>query len=130
MLVNRKNTGNNRVEFISYDGKWPCLCSGVLTLKIDGEIVKFGHHTMMGHWNKKTNNWFYKDENPDKPNYERFWSSGGSCGFESGWTNEYVHTAEWKIDVEELPEKFVELASEIDEVFNENVTWGCCGGCL
>lgn len=27
------------VKFISYDGKWPCLCSGHLILEIDGEIV-------------------------------------------------------------------------------------------
>lgn len=130
MLVNRKNTENNRVEFINYDGEWPCLCMGVLTLKIDGEIVKFGHHAMKGHWNEKLQKYVYEDEDPDKPNYETFWASGGSCGFESEWTNEYVHQAEWEIDYSELPEKYWELAEEIDRVFNMNVPQGCCGGCL
>ena len=31
----------NRVEFISYNGEYPCLCSGELVLKIDGNIVKW-----------------------------------------------------------------------------------------
>lgn len=28
------------VEFVSYTGEYPNLCSGILTVKIDGEIVK------------------------------------------------------------------------------------------
>lgn len=31
----------DRVEFISYDGKYPNLCSGELVLKIDGDIVRW-----------------------------------------------------------------------------------------
>lgn len=31
------------VEFVSYDGKWPCLCGGTLTVRIDGEEVAFPH---------------------------------------------------------------------------------------
>ena len=26
-------------EFIGYDGKWPALCGGTLTVKIDGKVV-------------------------------------------------------------------------------------------
>ena len=29
------------IEFISYDGKYPNLCSGVLTLRVDGQIRQF-----------------------------------------------------------------------------------------
>ena len=130
MLVNRKSSGNNRVEFVSYDGAWPNLCSGVLTLNIDGEIVKFGHHCMSTHWHEDIQQWVHEDEDPNKPNYESFWSSGGSCGFKSDWTDEYVYQAEWKIDIEELPEKFWDLADELDRVINENIPQGCCGGCL
>jgi len=28
------------IEFVSYDGKWPCLCMGTLTLKIEGKKVQ------------------------------------------------------------------------------------------
>ena len=30
------------VEFVSYTGEFPNLCRGVLTLRIDGEEVRFG----------------------------------------------------------------------------------------
>lgn len=43
MLVNKNNEHSQNVEFVSYTGKFPNLCSGVLTLRIDGENVKFGH---------------------------------------------------------------------------------------
>ena len=25
------------IEFVSYTGEWPCLCSGTLTIKVDGK---------------------------------------------------------------------------------------------
>lgn len=28
MLINRNNNETNHVEFVSYSGKWPNLCSG------------------------------------------------------------------------------------------------------
>jgi hypothetical protein len=30
------------IEFVSYNGKYPNLCSGKLTVKIDGKEVSFG----------------------------------------------------------------------------------------
>lgn len=35
------------VEFISYDGKFPCLCSGTLVLRIDGEEVVFPKYSLV-----------------------------------------------------------------------------------
>lgn len=105
MLVNTGTiTTESHVKFISYDGKWPNLCSGILTLKINNETVWFGH---------------------GKPN-GCFWRSGG--GFNPNYEGTYQK--EWIIDVEELPEQYRKYATEIDKVFNENVEWGCCGGCI
>lgn len=117
----RDNNRNNRVEFISYSGTWPYLCHGVLSLKIDGKIYNFGHNYL--HLDTKTGQ--FLDENPENPNYERFWSSGGyiGCDYE-------VHTDKWLIDPNSLPVELRDLSSEIDEVFNENVMYGCCGGCI
>lgn len=108
MLVNYSSDSNSHVKFISYTGRYPNLCSGTLTLEIDGVEYKFGRN--------------YKEPKAD---FNSFWSSGG------GITREYnVYSGEWRIDVSELPEQFRKYASEIDEVFNSNVRWGCCGGCI
>ena len=99
------------VEFCSYTGKWPNLCSVVLTVKIDGEEVSFGS--------------IYKDAQ-----YEGFWSSGGSCFFTNGYQNEHVTKGPWVIHKDLLPEKYVKYADELISVMNEHVRYGCCGGCL
>ena len=109
MIINSTEKRNGNVKFISYTGKYPCLCMGILTLEIEGEKYKFGD---IG------------------GEFDSFWSSGGSCGFTNNYADSYVNENEWIIDEEELPEKFRKYAKEIDEVFNENVTWGCCGGFL
>ena len=99
----RSSSVENNVKFISYTGKWPNLCSGDLTLEINGKTYKFG----------------YGQE------YPSFWTSGGSCSIRHG-----VSYGEWEIDVDDLPEELRKYALEIDRVFNENVDYGCCGGCL
>lgn len=95
------------VKFIEYTGEYPNLCSGVLTLEIDGEKAVFGYDQQ----------------------HQKFWSSGGSVWFDDDW-NDYTAIGEWQIDVDELPEQYKKYAKEIAEVFNENVEYGCCGGCI
>ena len=125
MLVNKNNKSEtSRVKFISYTGKYPNLCSGVLTLEINGKEYKFGHNYSSYHIDDKGVGRF-TDEDQKHPNFDQFWSSGGCIT--SNWG---VESGEWIIDVEELPEQFKELADEIDKVFNENVEYGCCGGCI
>ena len=60
----------------------------------------------------------------------QFWSSGGKCGFRNDYSDSYVDEDEWRIDTDDLPTELLDYAEEIDEVFNENVPYGCCGGCL
>lgn len=129
MLVNKKNSNTSRVKFISYTGEYPNLCSGVLTLEIDGKEYKFGHDFTMYHFHKDINDWVQEDEDPQNPNFNSFWSSSGCVSHDEDWNWEVEHN-EWEIDVEELPEQFWDVAAEIDEVFNVNVRWGCCGGCV
>ena len=87
------------VKFVSYTGKYPNLCSGNLTLLIDGKTVKFDS---------------IKD---------RFWAIGGFISDDY----EYVYKEEWIISIDDLPEKYRKYAYEIDRVFNEHVPHGCCG---
>lgn len=129
MIVNRKNTGKERVKFISYTGEYPNLCSGVLTLEIDGVEYKFGHDYRNYHVDEN-GNWRYTDEDPNNPNFNSFWTSGGSVtGSGPDWEFEVSHD-EWEIDVDELPEQFWDVANEINTVINENIPYGCCGGCI
>lgn len=107
MLVNQNNN-ETHVKFISYTGEYPCLCFGNLTLEIDGIEYTFGN------------------SNTD---FASFWHSGGSVWFDDEW-GEHVEGGEWSIDVDDLPEQFRKYVQEIDSVFNENVEWGCCGGCV
>lgn len=119
MLVNTPKE-TNHVEFVSYSGEYPNLCSGVLVLRIDGLEYGFGHE--VGSYDFKTNK--YKDHN-----CKQFWHSGGSICADKDW-NFDVHQGEWEINADEIPEEFRKYAAEIDRVFNDNVPWGCCGGCI
>lgn len=91
------------VEFVSYSGRYPYLCEGVLILKIDGEEYAFGQSAY----------------------FPAFWNSGGWLGCE-----EDTYQGEWKIYESAIPEQFRMYSEEIDKVFNNNVEFGCCGGCL
>lgn len=109
MLINSNNESETEhVKFISYTGEYPNLCSGDLTLEIDGEKVLFA--SIM---------------NKNKGVYPSFWHSGG---YISGDYEAY--TGEWQIDINEIPEEYRKYAREIDESFNANVPYGCCGGCI
>lgn len=90
------------IEFISYNGAYPCLCCGTLVIKVNGKEYTF-------------------DE-------DSFWVSGGSCYYSN--EEEEVTTAPWIVLESELPEELKPYASEIEEVINENILYGCCGGCL
>lgn len=113
MLTNTELIPNSisHIKFISYDGKWPNFCRGELILEIDGEKVSFRYP----HFGEKCDSM-----------YRPFWTSGG--GMNPGYEGTY--SGEWEIDVLKLPKQYRKYASEIDRVFNENVEWGCCGGCI
>ena len=108
MVINREfYERNGHVKFISYMGRFPNMCRGVLTLEIDGKRYTFGCPFGEPH-----------------PDFGMFWTSGGDVS-----DNDNVQTGEWIINMVLLPMEFHEYADEIDRVFNENVEYGCCGGC-
>lgn len=88
------------VEFVSYDGKYPCLCMGTLTIRVDGKTYRFNHAM----------------------------ASGGYVWHDSDWNYDVEHD-DWKIDLREHPE-LEPYKEEITRVVNENVEHGCCGGCI
>ena len=90
-----------KIEFVSYDGEFPNLCSGTLVIKVDGKEYSIKNALI----------------------------SGGNVWFDDDW-NDYVSSGEWSVDSDELPDELKPYIDEITEVVNENVEWGCCGGCI
>lgn len=97
-----------KIKFVSYDGRYPNLCSGKLTLKIDDKEVTFGYHG----------------------NYPSFWCSGGRVCADKDW-NFTVESGPWEFsDIRDLPDFLKGHEQELINIFNDNVGWGCCGGCV
>lgn len=90
-----------RLKFVSYDGAYPNLCSGTLKMELDGKIITFPSHSLC---------------------------SGGSVWFDDNWS-EHVEAGEWTISgfPKDFPEELKEYAQEL---VNQNVSFGCCGGCV
>lgn len=88
------------VEFVSYDGKWPCLCYGTLTIKVNEKLYRFNNAMI----------------------------SGGHICCGTDW-DMWAEEGDWKINLEEHPE-LETYKEEIENVVNENVVHGCCGGCI
>lgn len=97
------------VKFINYEAGPYCWCGDVLTVEIEDVIIHFGYH--------------------DECDYKRFWSSGGSCGFDADW-NAIVETGPWCFDRDDFPRCFDAYFEDICDLFEANVPHGCCGGCL
>ena len=90
------------VEFVSYDGKWPCLCYGTLIIKVNEKTYSFT---------------------------EAMISGGRICGGpHTGW-DMWAEQDPWELSLEEHPE-LEQYKEEITRVVNENVPYGCCGGCI
>ena len=89
------------LEFYSYDGKYPNLCSGELIFLLGGEKIVFPKYCL---------------------------SSGGGVSFSKDW-EEHVSSGNWTIS--DWPENFPEgLKQEAEDLVNSNVRKGCCGGCV
>lgn len=95
-----------KIEFVSYDGHYPNLCSGTLIVKIDGKEIKFNSCL----------------------------SSNGSCYFTNDYQDEHVEEGDWEFRLDNKERQKLNLTVEdiekIEELANENITHGCCGGCL
>ena len=106
-----------KIEFIEYDGEYPCLCMGTLKVKIDGKEIIFSDSDKL----------IYK-----KNCYPKFWRSGGTIKsnfFEDMWAEK----GEWELSAyrdEDYPKEILDILNDLIEVFNENVPYGCCGGCI
>lgn len=89
---------------VIYDGKWPCLCMGHLKINIDGILWDFGTHAL---------------------------SSGGHIEHDGYFNNWETYSGEWTIDDYSWPKDFPEdMKKAVLDKVNEEIPWGCCGGCI
>lgn len=89
------------IEFVDYSGSWPSLCSGVLTIRVNGKEYEL----------------------------RSILSSGGSVSFDDNWSEE-ITDGPWQLWEGGLPEEIRKYAPEIEDLVNSNIPWGCCGGCV
>ena len=96
----KTNLNKMNIEVL-YDGKYPCLCFGNLTVIINNIKWKFPDNCLL---------------------------SGGSVSFDKDWISE-ITEGDWVID--KWPEGFPEeLKEEVLEKINNTIPLGCCGSCL
>ena len=87
---------------VEYSGAWPCLCMGELKVTINGVVYDFPFNCL---------------------------TSGGSTYFRDGYSQAHVDKGPWEIN--KWPDNFPkEYKAATLEAVNENIPWGCCGGCL
>lgn len=107
------------VKFVEYTGSFPNLCSGLLTLEIDEKKYTFGYE-------------YTRDGKCIEGDFPRFWCSGGRISidpeeiYHDPWRLGYYADSSYKID------KYFGngATNQFLEVMNNNVNWGCCGGCI
>ena len=87
---------------IEYDGAYPNLCSGHLVVHIDGLPIDFGSGCL---------------------------HSGGSVTFDDEW-NENVQEGPWGIEFPEHAYLNDAVKLVVKEAINDQLDWGCCGGCV
>lgn len=118
----------NNIEFISYDGKYPTLCSGMLILRVQGRLYA------LCSWPEYMNKQYQRNRNCilSDPNITKVYNVGFLSGGSTDWTAEFyeekITHGEWEIDG--LPPSLEIFHKQIVDLLNENVEQGCCGGCL
>jgi hypothetical protein len=86
---------------ILFDGHYPVLCYGKLEITAEGQTWELPRHSLC---------------------------SGGRVWFDDGW-GEHVDRGPWSVS--EWPQSFPDHLKEAAlEAINEQVPWGCCGGCI
>lgn len=65
--------------------------------------------------------------NGEEISLENYLISGSQCWFDKDRAD-HVESGDWRIS--KLPDDLEQCRDEILKVVNENVPYGCCGGCI
>lgn len=90
---------------VHYDGKYPCLCMGHLSIIIDGITYDFGNKLLI---------------------------SGGCFKLDDEYNDFKIEKGPWKLyDWPNFAKNWSdELKERILDEINSSIPWGCCGGCI
>lgn len=126
-------------EFVSYEGKFPNLCEGLLVVRIDGRLYAFSPYydsMYRSFWNRFNRTEALEDDSITKVSgfYLR---SGGYIDWGEDGENPKIVKRKWIIDDKAMKlengVRFTlsgEQKSELEKVINQNIELGCCGGCV
>lgn len=128
------------IEFVSYEGKFPNLCEGLLVVRIDGRLYAFSPYSneslYRSFWNRFNRTEALEDDSITKVSgfYLR---SGGYIDWGEDGENPKIVKRKWIIDDKAMKlengVRFIlsgEQKSELEKVINQNIELGCCGGCV
>lgn len=127
------------IEFVSYEGKFPNLCEGLLVVRIDGRLYAFNPYydsMYRSFWNRFNRTESLEDDSITKVSgfYLR---SGGYIDWGEDGENPKIVKRKWIIDDKAMKlengVRFIlsgEQKSELEKVINQNIEFGCCGGCV
>lgn len=107
------------LEFVEYTGRYPNLCSGRLFVRINGVLISFGNYCL-GEKGKTS------DEGVQ--NYPEFWHTGGHLNRNYDAVQYPWRLSDW-IKEKQFPPEIRKFLPMLIDLFNENVPYGCCGGC-
>ncbi len=92
---------NPTIEFVSWTQQSYAWCGSDVTIKVNGKEITL----------------------------KRPLISGGNVWFDDDW-GEHVEDGPWSIREDALPNNLKAHIKKIEEVVNENIPEGCCGGCV
>lgn len=128
------------IEFVSYDGKFPTLCEGLLVVRIDGRMYAFSPYSnesmYRSFWNRYNRMEVLEDNSITKV-FGFYLESGGRIDWGDDGESPKIVEGKWTIDDETMKlengVRFIlsgEQKSELEKVINQNIEFGCCGGCI
>lgn len=98
VLTIKEKFMKEKVKFVSYTGKFPVLCSGILTIRIGDKEISLPQYSCV---------------------------SDGYCGFTHDW-EEYVGQGDWRVNVpEELAEYKEEIEAVMNANVPKGCCGGC-----
>ena len=108
-----------KVKFVKYECEPLSRCRGALYVWIDNKLISFGA---------------WCDCKRSQPDYPPFWESGGEVDYDDNGMIKDCRQGPWKLakDISkwDYTEEIERAFPELIRIMNENVRWGCCGGCI